>query len=42
MNLKQISLKSFFKRKDTDQSESEQDSSDDSHYVLSKQKSMFG
>ena len=42
MNLKQISLKSFFKRKGADQSESEQDSSDDSHYVLSKQKSMFG
>ena len=41
MNLKQISLKSFFKRKSGNRSESEASSSDDSEYVLSKQKSKF-
>lgn len=41
MNLKQISIKSFFKRKSGNRSESEASSSDESEYVLSKQKSMF-
>ena len=42
MNFKQISLKSFFKRKGGSLSESESDSPDDSEYELSKKKSMFG
>ena len=41
MNIKQLSLSKFFKRKDGGQSESEFDSDDVSEYVPSKQKSLF-
>jgi hypothetical protein len=41
MALKQVSLKSFFKRKADDGSESEAQSGSDSEYVLSKQKKKF-
>ena len=41
MNLKQISLKSFFKSKKVSESQSDSESDDQSEYVPSKQKSMF-
>lgn len=41
MNLKQISLKSFFKRKGGTPSDSGAESSDESEYVLSKTKLKY-
>ena len=41
MNLKQISLTNFFKRKKTEKDGSSSDSGDESEYAPSKQKSMF-